>query len=194
MSMVIKSATSEELGIALKNGSIAVIPTDTQYGIVTSALNPTSVERVYTLRKRSPEKPMIILISKIQQIQEMGITINPKQTEIMKKWWPNPVSLIIPVASPALKYLHRGKNSLAFRMPKDNWLQSLLEISGPLIAPSANWEGEIPATTIEEAKKYFGKEIATYVDNGKLNNPPSTIISLSNTALTVIRQGAFIIH
>lgn len=194
MDQVLKSLENEnieELGNSLKAGAIAVIPTDTQYGIVTSALKEESVHKIYSLRKRSPEKPMIILISNLDQLQNLGLQLTPYHMEIMQKYWPNPISIIIPVPNNTLEYLHRGKNSLAFRMPNNTWLQNLLNISGPLVAPSANWEDEKPASTIIEAKKYFGDQIETYIDNGEMNNPPSTIIRLTDSGFEIVRQGVF---
>lgn len=191
ITLPIKNSELTKIGTSLKQGHLAIIPTDTQYGIVTSALKPSSVEKIYHLRKRSSQKPMIILISSISQIKALGIILNNQQKESMKSYWPNPVSIIIPVNLPPLNYLHRGKNSLAFRLPKNTWLQSLLNISGPLVAPSANFEGENPATTIKEAEVFFGKEVDFYIDAGELINPPSTVISLENNNLKIIRQGAY---
>jgi L-threonylcarbamoyladenylate synthase len=174
-----------------ENNQIAVIPTDTQYGIVTSAVNKKSVEKIYQLRKRSPEKPLIILISSINDITNLGIELSQKQLTILENNWPNPLSIIIPVTNPELEYLHRGKQSLAFRMPKTDWLRQLLKESGPLVAPSANFEGEAPAQNITDAKKYFSEQISFYLDAGILNNPASTIIKLNPDSFDVIRNGAF---
>lgn len=187
----LKDENIEELGNLLKEGSIAVIPTDTQYGIVTSALQNESVEKIYQLRKRSPEKPMIILLGSISQLQDFNITLTDNQLTQVSSLWPNPVSIIFPVTNPNLAYLHRGKNSLAFRIPQNKWLLKLLAVSGPLVAPSANWEGETPASTIADAKKYFSDQIATYVDNGEMNNPPSTILKMTESGFEIIRQGSF---
>jgi tRNA threonylcarbamoyl adenosine modification protein (Sua5/YciO/YrdC/YwlC family) len=146
MKYLLSKLSSEKLvtlAEQLKKGSIAIIPTDTQYGIVTTTTNQLAVEKIYQLRKRSSDKPLIILIENIEEIKKMGIKLNPQEESILKKLWPNPVSIIIPADNPELEYLHRGKKSLAFRLPNTPWLQNLLKISGPLVAPSANLEGEI---------------------------------------------------
>lgn len=193
MKYLLKDSSSEELvnlANQLKSGSIAVIPTDTQYGIVTSALNQNSVEKVYQLRKRSPEKPMIILISDLSDLKKFDIYLSEEQIVKLNTLWPNPISIIFPKEN-GLEYLHRGKKSLAFRIPKLNWLQDLLKISGPLVAPSANFEGEIPATNISEAHNYFGDQINFYIDDGVQNNPPSTVIRFVDQKIEIIRQGVF---
>lgn len=175
----------------LKNGKIGVIPTDTIYGIVGSALNEETVDRIYRLRKRSSDKPMIILISSLDDLKKFDIILTDKQKEFLQKNWPNPLSVILPLAGEKFKYLHRGTNSLAFRMPKNNKLAEVIKKVGPLVVPSANFEGEKPSETIEEAKKYFGQKIF-YVDGGKIKSQPSTLIKLKNNgSYIILRQGSF---
>lgn len=174
----------------IKSGGIAVIPTDTIYGIVGSALNPKTVEEIYKLRKRSSSKPFIILISAIRDLEKFGIKLTVKQKEFLKKIWPNPVSVVLVCKEEKFKYLHRGANSLAFRIPKDNELLKLLKDVGPLVAPSANFEGEKPSETLENAKEYFSGSVSFYVDGGQIKSQPSTLISLDNDGeFKVLRQG-----
>lgn len=175
----------------LKNGGVGVVPTDTIYGIVGSALNPETVEKIYTLRKRSADKPMIILISSLNDLNHFNIQLTEKQLKFLKNIWPNPVSIILPVVGEKWKYLHRGTNSLAFRIPKNEKLLELLRAVGPLVAPSANPQGEKVSETIKEAKRYFGNQVAFYVDGGKIAAKPSTLIELSDRLVKVLRQGEF---
>src|SRR5205814_332255 len=102
-----------------------------------------------------------------------------------KKVWPNTVSVVLPCVDEKFKYLHRGKKSLAFRMPKNKSLLEILKQTGPLVAPSANFEGEKFAENIEEAKKYFGENVfyseaasSVYKDNGEIKSKSSTLIKL----------------
>jgi len=184
----------------LKNGGIGIIPTDTIYGIVGSALNPEVVEKIYFLRKRNPDKPFIILIGSMEELEKFGIQLTQSQRDFLKSHWPNPLSVILPIHGNKFKYLHRGTNSLAFRMPKDEKLIKLLKETGPLVAPSANIEGEKPAENIDEAKEYFGNDVdfyreaasSAYVDGELIKGEPSTLISLDhNGKFTILRQGSY---
>lgn len=176
----------------LKGGKVGVIPTDTIYGIVGSALNPQAVEEIYRLRKRSFNKPMIILTSDLNDLNHFNISLSEKQMDFLKKVWPSPLSVVLVCQDDKFSYLHRGTKTLAFRMPKDEWLLSLLKQTGPLIAPSANFEGEKPAENISEAKKYFGEDMAFYVDGGEVKSIPSTLIKLHEDGeYEVLRKGVF---
>src|SRR4051794_2235348 len=93
----------------LKSGKIGVIPTDTIYGIVGSALKEKAVEKIYELRRRSKDKPMIILISEINDLEQFNIHINRHQKDLLYSIWPNPVSVVLPCEDSKLAYLHRGK-------------------------------------------------------------------------------------
>lgn len=177
----------------LKLGKTGVLPTDTIYGIVGSALNQKTVGEIYSLRKRTLDKPMIILISKIKDLEKFDIKLTQVQKDFLKKIWPNPLSVVLPCTSPEFTYLHRGKKSLAFRMPKDKILLEILKNTGSLVAPSANFEGGSPSETIAEAKKYFGTKVSFYVNKGKIKAKPSTLLKINNMGkLTILREGAFI--
>ncbi len=183
-----------KIGQDIKRGLIGVIPTDTIYGVVASAFDQKAVEKLYRLRKRSSGKPSIVLISDINQITQFGINLTPKQSSYLKDIWPNPVSVILECLNPNLSYLHRGTNSLAFRLSSHRLLKQILDISGPIIAPSANFEGGTPAETILEAENYFHNQIDFYLDNDKLTSLPSTVVRLTDSGFEIIRQGKFEIN
>lgn len=180
---------SLEVATQLKSGKIGVIPTDTIYGMVGLALSKDTVEKIYKVKKRGPKKPMIILICSIDDLKKFNIELDKVTKQILEKIWPNPVSVILACPESGFKYLHRGTNTLAFRMPKDDFLLELLGHTGSLVAPSANFEGEIPATTINEAKKYFGNTVDFYLDGGSLESKPSTLIEIKEGKICILRQG-----
>lgn len=166
------------------------MPTDTLYGIVGSALNKKAVARIYKLRKRNLRKPMIILISSLSDLRRFGIKPDFRTTKILQTLWPGKVSVVLTCGSKKFSYLHRGKKSLAFRLPASKNLRKILDKTGPLVAPSANLEGKPPAKTIKEAKKYFGDKVDFYVNAGKIDSAPSTLVGFKNKKLTLLREGA----
>lgn len=185
---------TDEIIYILKRGGVGVMPTDTIYGVVGSALNSKAVEKIYRLRKRNKNKPMIILISSLDDLKIFRIKTNVKTARFLQKFWPGKVSVILRVRNQEsgikFRYLHRGSNSLAFRLPRPMRLRKLLQKTGPLVAPSANWEGSPPAKTIRAAKKYFGKKVDFYLDAGNIVSKPSTLIHFHQGQAKILRRGA----
>lgn len=179
------------IGPILLASGIGVFPTDTIYGVIGSALQKETVERIYKLRKREFKKPMIILISSMSDLRLFGIKLNLKQKNILAKLWPGKVSIIFDCKSKKFSYLHRGTFSLALRLPKDKNLVKILKKTGPLVAPSANLAGDKPAETFGEAKKYFENQVDFYVDHGKLQSMHSTLVKIDAFGnIVVLREGA----
>jgi len=173
----------------LKSGGVGVLPTDTIYGIVGSALSKKSVIRIYKLRKRNPKKPLIILINTLKDLDYFGIKLDRKTKKILHMLWPGPISVILDCPSRKFAYLHRGTKTLAFRLSKQKNLQNLIQQTGPLVAPSANWEGHPPAKTTREAKNYFGTNADFYIDAGKLDSLPSTLVRIKKGKIEMLREG-----
>jgi len=173
----------------LKEGAIGVIPTDTIYGICGSALNKKTVEKIYKLRKRNPKKPVIILVGSIGDLKEFNVKLKDWQEEILLKIWPAKISVILDCPSSKFSYLHRGTKSLSFRIPASKNLLKIISVSGPLVAPSANFEGRPPATNINEARRYFGNKVF-YYGRKKLTGQPSTLVDLTKKPVKIMRIGA----
>ena len=170
----------------LKNGGVAVMPTDTIYGIVGKAFSEPTVSRIYTIRKRSPEKPCIILIGDEGELKNFSIILSEKQKQVLQNYWPGPVSIILDCVDDSLKYLHRGTSTLAFRLPSSLSLRELLVQVGPLIAPSANPEGILPTQNIDQAKKYFGDSVDFSLDGDTLSGKVSKLIKLHKDGSVVV--------
>ena len=170
----------------LKDGGVGVIPTDTVYGVVAQANNPSAVQKMYVLKKRE-QKPGTLVASSTQQLIDLGV---PKsEIDTVKKWWPNPLSAILTVQGH--EYLHQGVGTLAMRVVAHPELNKTLEQTGPLITSSANRPGEPPATTIDEAIAYFGDDVDFYVDGGTITGVrPSTIVRPTDNGLEILRQGS----
>lgn len=169
-----------------KQGEIAVIPTDTVYGVVARVADAQAVARLYRLKHREG-KPGTLVAASIDQLVDMGI--QREDLAVAATLWPGAVSVITP-CGPDLYYLHQGKDSLAIRIPDDPWLLKLLEQTGPLLTSSANQPGEPPATTVDEAKAYFGDQVDWYEDKGVVNRDPSTVIRMVDGAVEIVRLGA----
>jgi tRNA threonylcarbamoyl adenosine modification protein (Sua5/YciO/YrdC/YwlC family) len=176
-----------ELVDGIRKGSIGVLPTDTVYGVVASVNIPNAVTELYRLKNRD-KKPGTVIAANVDQLLQLGV--NKKHVDLASRYWPNPISIVLPVDS-SLDYLSQGIGSLAFRIVADEGLREFLEDTGPLLTSSANDPGEPTATTVEMAKDYFQNKVAFYVDGGAKSDNPSTVIRFTDNGVEIIRQGVF---
>ncbi len=175
---MIKKFSLKEIIFILKKGGVGVLATDTLYGLVGSAFNKKTVSRIYFLKKRNLKKPFIILIADLNDLKKFHIKIDLRIKEFLKKNWPGKVSVILNCPLKKFYYLHRGKKSLAFRVPADKKLRKILRQTGPLVAPSANLENKKPAFNLKEAYSYFQNKVDFYYGQKELKNKPSLLIEI----------------
>lgn len=175
----------------LMDGGIAVIPTDTIYGIVARALDKKAVEHVYSVRGRDEKKPCILLVSSFGDLIALGIKLDKNQKEFLDNNWPAVLSVVLPCNLKKFEYLHRGTNTVAVRMigSRNKHLLDLIKKLGPIIAPSANPQGLPPARNRKEARKYFDDNVDTYICYGTREGQPSTLVDLSKGKIDILRQG-----
>jgi L-threonylcarbamoyladenylate synthase len=194
-----KKDWEQAAGVLRKDG-IVVLSTDTLYGIIGSALSKKAVERVYHIKGRDKGKPCIVLVSSFADLELFGVHIDSldggRWEPFLHTFWPDKISIVLPCSSQKWRYLHRGSGGIAFRMvgPKHKNLYQLLQAVGPLVAPSANPQGEAPARTITEAKNYFTNTVDMYINSGTLASLSSTLVSLLGSYPKVLRHGAVDIH
>ncbi len=176
--------------VLVKDG-VVILPTDTLYGIVASVKSKKAVEKIYKIKGRSKNKPLIVLINSYKNLKMFGININKEQAKNFSKFWPGKVSVELSHSSNKFSHLRGGHNYNGFRMigPKNKNLYDLIDKVGPIVAPSANKQGERPASKIAEAKRYFGNEIDLYIDGGRKESKPSTLIKYQNNKFIILRQG-----
>lgn len=184
------TASLENIVQFIKQGKIVVLPTDTVYGIHASIFLPKAIRRIYRLKGRKEKKPFIILVNEIEDIEKLGIAIPSDIKVFLKKVWPGKVSIVFPVKNSAHNYLHRGSDSLAFRIPKSKLLREIVSKTGPIISTSVNPAGLDPARSIKEALKYFGEKIDLYIDAGRRIETPSTVIAIRDGKVILLRKGS----
>lgn len=183
MPVIVNSFTPEIIQL-LTDGKIGVIRTDTLYGVVARSDSEAAVERVYRLKHRTITKSPIILIGSLDQLFDHYDQPTLDRVALL---WPGKNSVILP-ATNAPEWITRGNGSVAYRMPDSRELREFLAQTGPLIAPSANPEGETPAMTVDEAVRYFGDNVDFYVDGGTVtDDAPSKLYRLQDEGMERLR-------
>lgn len=180
----------KELVNTLKKGEVVIMPADTIYGLFGLARNSQTVKKIAKLKGRHFDKPFIVLVASWAQLDELGIKITEREKRFLKNVWPGKVSVVLPDKNSRFEHLHHNRG-LAVRWPKHKFLTTLLKKTGPLVSTSTNKADNPPAETITEARVIFGNQIDLYLSAGRrLKNKPSTLISLENGKIKVLRKGA----
>jgi len=123
----------------LKSGGLVAFPTETVYGLGASALNPQSVARVFEVKKRPSFDPFIVHIADPSDVEHLCRDISTKAFELMDKFWPGPLTLVLPKSNIVPDIVSAGNETLAVRMPSHPTALEIIRESGlPIAAPSAN--------------------------------------------------------
>lgn len=177
---------------ALKNGEIVSFPTETVYALACDAYNKKAVEKIFAFKGRNFNNPLAILASDIQMLETIALFDN-RARKLAQKFCPGPITFILPLKKNSLlpSIVNAGKANIAVRIPDNKIaLEIIKKYNSPLIGTSANPSGEPSATSYDDVKKYFGKNLSNIIDGGKCDiGIASTIVDLSNDEITIVRDG-----
>lgn len=184
-------ADCEHAARILRDGSLAVLPTDTVYGIGALASDAAAVARLLAAKGRGRQMPPPVLLPSVDAMEEVAVNIPAVAHRLAQAYWPGGLTLILE-ARPDLGWdLGDTNGTLAVRMPDHPATLALLEATGPLAVTSANTTGEPPATHLAQAQDYFGDTVKVYIDGGPSQvGTASTILHLAEGQPRAIRLGA----
>lgn len=176
---------------ALQRGELAVLPTDTVYGIAADAFNPIAVGRLLEAKGRGRDMPTPVLVPSARTIEGLADVVPQAARDLVEAFWPGPLTIVLRHAATLAWDLGDTKGTVAVRMPLDRVALAVLERTGPLAVSSANRSGMPPATDVEEAVSQLGTSVDVYLDGGPSGEAmPSTIVDLTGDVPKVLRLGA----
>lgn len=174
------------------SGGVIVYPTDTTYGIGCSPYNDSSVERIFKIKGRSEKKPLPILASTIEDIEQV-VLLSKTGKLLARKYWPGALTIISPLKDKNISSkVTAGKISIGVRIPNNKCILSLLRHCKYLVGTSANKSGEKPSKSFSEVLSSSLRGFDALLDGGIVENGvESTIIDLTDSANPqIIREGA----
>jgi len=167
-------AIADIAGVLL-GGGVALLPTDTIYGLHAVAENDAAVARVAKLKGRGDGKPFVVIAASAGQLRAFGADV----PEALESLWPAPLTAV----------LRRGEGTVAARVPDLAWLRRLIVRSGPLISTSANRSGEPAISTIDELGDEVAERIDIALDAGTIEGEPSTVVDFTGGSPQILREG-----
>ena len=176
---------------ALRRGDLAVLPTDTVYGIAADAFSPPAVDRLLAAKGRGRDMPVPVLVGSWRGLDGLADHVTPTMRSLVEAFWPGPLTVIVR-AAPSLAWdLGETRGTVAVRMPLHPVALAVLAETGPLAVSSANRTGMPPATDAAQAFEQLGTTVAVYLEAGSSGDAvPSTIVDLTGEVPQVRRAGA----
>ncbi|MCX7778689.1 MAG: L-threonylcarbamoyladenylate synthase [Patescibacteria group bacterium] len=167
----------------LKRGEVVAFPTETVYGLGANVYDRRAVATIFEVKKRPLFDPLIVHIANLRQLEEVAKINQLFIFKLMAKFWPGPLTLILPKKRKVPYLVTAGLETVAVRMPANLVSLSLIqELGAPIAAPSANLFGKLSPTKAEHVQKQIGKRIKIILDGGK------TAYGLESTILFIDRK------
>lgn len=173
---------------ALENGEVIVYPTDTLYAFGADIYNKRAIEKVFNIKKRPFSNPLPVAVGSFKDIDKISCT-NDLIKKIVKRFLPGPLTLILNKKNSVSSIVTGGLDKIAVRIPKNNIALYLLSRFGPLTVTSANIHGKSTSYIINDLRIQFSSNISEYIEDGRLDGDPSTIIDLTLKNPKIIRKG-----
>ena len=175
--------------IALKTGKLIVYPTDTLYALGTDIFNDNGVKHVFTVKKRPFSNPLPVAVADFAAISKIAYT-NDVVKKIVERFLPGPLTIILLKKESVSKLVTGGLDKIAVRIPNNNIALELLSAFGPLIVTSANVHEKKTPYVIKDIMMQFTTDISVYLDDGRLDAKPSTIVDLTLEKPRIVRKGS----
>jgi L-threonylcarbamoyladenylate synthase len=166
--------------------------TDTFYGLGADPFNAAGVERVRALKGREDDKPILLLIADVGEVDRLILEPSKHFQQLAARFWPGPLTIIGRANTDLPEGITAGTGTVGVRLPADATVRDLVrECGGALTATSANPAGRDPARSADDVRNYFPAGIDLIIDGGQVTAiEPSTVVDATVSPPRVVREGA----
>jgi len=173
------------------NDELVVFPTETVYGIGANALSETAVKKIFLVKGRPTDNPLIVHLSDASEVNKYVKNVSSYAKVLMDVFWPGPLTLVFESNGMFSKYVTAGLDTIAIRVPANPIAQKIISLSGlPICAPSANLSGKPSSTLFNHVKEDFYGKVSMIIDGGAAEiGIESTVLDLTVEIPTILRPG-----
>ena len=178
--------------VAIRDGKLAIVPTDTVYGLATTPYDEDAVRRLYLAKGRVEQQPTALVVRDIELLRECLPELDGAPERVARALLPGPYTLILPNPGRRFPWLTGSRpETLGVRIPGlTGPARDVLDRAGALVATSANLPGGPDPHTLDDVPEQLRAAAAALVDGGELPGTPSTVIDLTGGEPVVLREGA----
>jgi len=175
---------------SLNQGGMIAFPTETYYGLGVDPFNPKALQRLFQIKQRAPDKPILVLLADQSQLSLLAASIPAHFDRLSRTFWPGPLTLVYPALLHLPALLTGGTGTIGIRQSAHPVARRLLdEYQRPITATSANLSGALPATTASEVEEIFGSAVDLVLDGGSTPGGSGSTLVGENSDLFCIREG-----
>ena len=175
----------------LRAGGVLVFPTDTLYGLGADVFSPGGLERIFSIKRRRPDLALPVLVSLWDQVELVARGVPESARRLAARFWPGPLTLILPKAENLSDRVTGGRDTVAVRMPDHRAPLKLAEELGrPITGTSANRSGAKDPLSLSEVEADLGGQVDYIIRSGPApKGTPSTIVDISGGEPRLVRSG-----
>ncbi len=186
-----ESEVIERAAEVLRRGGLVAFPTETVYGLGADAFNPQAVRRIFAVKGRPAQNPLIVHIAWKEQLRDVARIVPEAAWDVAERFWPGPLTLVLPRHERVPLETTGGLETVAVRMPDSPVALALIRALGnPIAAPSANLSGRPSPTTAEHVYEDLRGRIEVILDGGPTRiGVESTVLDMTTSPPTILRPG-----
>ena len=174
----------------IDNGGLVITPTDTIYGIMGDALNEDVIRRVFEVKQRPYNKPLLLLMDSFEMVDNYTEELSEMEKKLVKRFWPGLVTFILKKNDNVSDLITSGSDTVGIRIPDNkDILEIISKLKRPVISTSANITGTEVITSTKLLEKDLIDNIDYIEDGGEVNEVSSTIVRVIDNKVTILRDG-----
>ena len=174
----------------INNGGLVITPTDTIYGIMGDALNEDVIRRVFDVKQRPYNKPLLLLMDSFEMLDNYTEELSELERKLINKFWPGLVTFILTKNDKVSNLITAGNDTVGIRIPNNkDLLEIIRRLKRPVISTSANITGTPVITSTELLEKDLIDNIDYIEDGGVVNEVSSTIVRVIDNKVNILRDG-----
>lgn len=179
----------QQYSALLCSGTVVAIPTETVYGLAASIESERAVRDVYALKNRPCDNPLIVHVANQKQLRDVASAVSPLEQALIDAFWPGGLTLVLHAKASLSPLITAGQTTVAVRMPRHKSTLALIEMTGPLVAPSANRSTFPSATHPSHVRSDFGEDFPLLDGGACTEGLESTIVRVQDNTIEILRHG-----
>jgi L-threonylcarbamoyladenylate synthase len=180
----------KDIADTLRNGGVALVPTDTVYGLAVHPERDDAIDKLFALKRRPRSRNLPVQVASVAEIKLLGVEISEPAQRLLDAFFPGPLTVALGLRQGGAPAWLAGRTEVAIRVPADELMLGLLRLTGPLLVTSANLHAEATAESVADILAALDGRPDAILDGGPRTVVPSTLVNCNLPTPRIERVGA----